>query len=265
MRTDYETLKLDRVDGHILIVTLNRPDAANAMNTQMGLDLRDLWRDLYVDPGEARCVILTGSGDKVFCAGGDLKERKGMTVEAWQRQHAIFEQALMTMMDVPAPIIAAVNGAAYGGGTEFTLAADFAYGSRNARFALTEVTLGIMPGAMGTQNLPRAVGIRRAKEFLLTGKPCTADEACEWGILNKVLETREQLMDAAIETARTIAGNAPISIRQAKKALNVATQVDLKTGYFFEIEAYNRMIPTEDRQEGINAFNEKRKPVYKGR
>ncbi|MGE4219197.1 MAG: enoyl-CoA hydratase-related protein [Alphaproteobacteria bacterium] len=265
MRTDYETLKLDRVDDHILIVTLNRPDAANAMNTQMGLDLRDLWRDLYVDPAEARCVILTGSGDKAFCAGGDLKERKGMTVEAWQRQHAIFEQALMTMMDVPAPIIAAVNGAAYGGGTEFTLAADFAYGSRNARFALTEVTLGIMPGAMGTQNLPRAVGIRRAKEFLLTGKPCTADEAQEWGILNKVLDDREQLMAAAIETARTIAGNAPISIRQAKKALNVATQVDLKTGYFFEIEAYNRMVPTEDRQEGINAFNEKRKPVYKGR
>lgn len=264
MRTDYETLKLDRVEDHILVVTLNRPERANAMNTQMGLDLRDLWRDLYVDQEDVRCVIMTGSGEKAFCAGGDLKDRDGMTDEQWQHQHAIFEQAVLTMMDVPPPIIGAINGVAYGGGTEFVLLCDFAYGARHARFALTEVTLGIMPGAAATQMLPRAVGIRRAKEFLMCGAPCSADEALDWGILNKVCEP-DQLMDEALTTARRIAANAPISIRQAKKSLNMSMQTDARNGYMFEIEAYNRMVPTEDRLEGIRAFNEKRKPVYKGK
>jgi enoyl-CoA hydratase/carnithine racemase len=264
MRTDYETLKLERVEDYILVVTLNRPQRANAMNTQMGLDMRDLWRDLYVDTEDVRCIILTGAGEKAFCAGGDLKDRDGMTDAQWQEQHAIFEQAVLTMMDVPPPIIAAVNGVAYGGGTEFVLLADFAYGSTNARLALTEVTLGIMPGACATQMLPRAVGIRRAKEFLLTGAPCSAEEALEWGILNKVCEP-ERLMTDALEAARKICTNAPISIRQAKKSLNMAMQTDTRNGYMFEIEAYNRMVQTEDRQEGIRAFNEKRKPDYKGR
>ncbi len=264
MRTDYETLKLDRVEDHILVVTLNRPERANAMNTQMGLDLRDLWRDLYVDQEDVRCVVMTGSGEKAFCAGGDLKDRDGMTDEQWQHQHAIFEQAVLTMMDVPPPIIGAINGVAYGGGTEFVLLCDFAYGASHARFALTEVTLGIMPGAAATQMLPRAVGIRRAKEFLMCGAPCSAEEALEWGILNKVCEP-DQLMDEALTTARRIAANAPISIRQAKKSLNMSMQTDARNGYMFEIEAYNRMVPTEDRLEGIRAFNEKRKPVYRGK
>ncbi len=264
MRTDFETLKLDRVEDHILVVTLNRPERANAMNTQMGLDLRDLWRDLYVDQEDVRCVIMTGSGEKAFCAGGDLKDRDGMTDEQWQHQHAIFEQAVLTMMDVPPPIIGAINGVAYGGGVEFVLLCDFAYGASHARFALTEVTLGIMPGAAATQMLPRAVGIRRAKEFLMCGAPCSAEEALEWGILNKVCEP-DQLMDEALTTARRIAANAPISIRQAKKSLNMSMQTDARNGYMFEIEAYNRMVPTEDRLEGIRAFNEKRKPVYRGK
>jgi len=264
MRTDYETLKLDRVEDHILVVTLNRPERANAMNTQMGLDLRELWRDLYVDQEDVRCVIMTGSGEKAFCAGGDLKDRDGMTDEQWQHQHAIFEQAVLTMMDVPPPIIGAINGVAYGGGTEFVLLCDFAYGASHARFALTEVTLGIMPGAAATQMLPRAVGIRRAKEFLMCGAPCSAEEALEWGILNKVCEP-DQLMEEALTTARRIAANAPISIRQAKKSLNMSMQTDARNGYMFELEAYNRMVPTEDRLEGIRAFNEKRKPVYRGK
>ncbi len=264
MRTDYETLKLDRVEDHILVVTLNRPERANAMNTQMGLDLRELWRDLYVDQEDVRCVIMTGSGEKAFCAGGDLKDRDGMTDEQWQHQHAIFEQAVLTMMDVPPPIIGAINGVAYGGGTEFVLLCDFAYGASHARFALTEVTLGIMPGAAATQMLPRAVGIRRAKEFLMCGAPCSAEEALEWGILNKVCEP-DQLMEEALTTARRIAANAPISIRQAKKSLNMSMQTDARNGYMFELEAYNRMVPTEDRLEGIRAFNEKRKPIYRGK
>ena len=171
---------------------------------------------------------------------------------------------MMHMTDCPIPVISAVNGAAFAGGLEFVLGSDFAYGASHARFALTETTLGIMPGAMGTQNLPRAVGIRRAKEIILTGTPFNAEEALEWGVLNRICE-EGKLMEETLETARKICNNAPISTRQAKKSLNVATQVDLKNGYAFEIEAYNRMVPTEDRLEGVRAFNEKRKAEFKGR
>ncbi len=264
MRDDFETLKLERVDDHVLVVTLNRPEAANALNTRMGEECNILWRDLYVDQEEIRCIVLTGAGNRAFCAGGDLKERNNMTDEAWQRQHALFEQMMLAMIDVPVPIIAAVNGAAFGGGCEFVLAADFAYAARSARFALTEITLGIMPGAMGTQNLPRACGVRRAKEIILTGTPFSAEDALAWGIVNKVCDD-ERLIEETLATARRIAENAPIAVRQAKKSISMATQLDLKTGYMFEIEAYNRMVPTEDRLEGVRAFNEKRKPVFKGR
>lgn len=264
MQSDYETLDLKQVSEHVLLVTMNRPEVANAHNTQMGLDLRDLWSDLYLDPEGLRCVIVTGAGDRAFSAGGDLKERNGMSDEQWRRQHHIFEQAIMSMTDCPVPVIAAVNGAAYGGGCEFALAADFIYAARRARFALTEVTLGIMPGAMGTQHLPRAVGLRRAKEIILTGTPFSAEQALAWGLVNKICEN-ENLLPEALATAQCIAGNAPISTRQAKKSISVATEVDLKNGYAFEIEAYNRMVGTEDRLEGIRAFNEKRRPEFKGR
>jgi enoyl-CoA hydratase/carnithine racemase len=264
MRTDFETLTLQPAGDHILIVYMDRPQAANALNTQMGRDLRDLWSDLYVDSHDLRCIILSGAGDKAFCAGGDLKERNNMSDADWQKQHALFEQASQAMLDCPVPIIAAVNGAAYGGGSELALTCDFIYAARRARFALTEVTLGIIPGAMGTQNLPRAVGVRRAKEIILSGLPFSAEQAFEWGMVNTLCDD-DQLMPQTLETARRIAGNAPIAIRQAKKSINVATQVDLKTGYNFEIEAYNRMVPTEDRLEGVRAFNEKRKAEFRGR
>ncbi|MBT5265494.1 MAG: enoyl-CoA hydratase [Rhodospirillaceae bacterium] len=264
MREDFETLTLERVGEHVLKVVMDRPEAANAMNTQMGLDLRDLWTEFYVEPTDVRCIVLTGAGDRAFCAGGDLKERNGMTDAQWQRQHAIYEQAVRAMVDCPVPIIAAVNGAAYGGGCELSLCCDFVYVSTNARFALTEVTLGIMPGAAGTQNLPRAVGVRRAKEIIMTGRPFGAEDALAWGMANRVCEP-DKLVEEAIETAERIAGNAPIAIRQAKKSTNMATQIEFKSGYDFEIEAYNRMVSTEDRLEGVLAFNEKRKPVFKGR
>ena len=264
MQSNYEALQLKRVSEHVLLVTLNRPEVANAHNTQMGLELRDLWSGLYVDQEGLRCVIVTGAGDKAFSAGGDLKERHGMSDEQWHRQHHIFEQAVMNMTDCPVPVIAAVNGAAYGGGCEFAMAADFIYAARRARFALTEVTLGIMPGAMGTQNMPRAVGMRRAKEIILTGTPFSAEQALEWGLVNKVCENAS-LLDETLETAERIAGNAPISTRQAKKSISTGVEVDLKSGYAFEIEAYNRLVSTEDRMEGIRAFNEKRRPRFKGR
>jgi enoyl-CoA hydratase/carnithine racemase len=260
----YETLLLDMVAPHLLRVTLNRPQVANAFNTQMGRDLLDLWTGLIAEPGEVRCVVVTGAGDRAFCAGGDLKERNGMTDEQWQRQHEIFERQYWALLDCPMPVIAAVNGHAFAGGLELALACDFAYAVKTARFALTEVTLGIMPGAGGTQMLPRAVGERRAKEIILTGRPFGAEEACRWGILNRLCEPHE-LMPAALETAERICANAPLSVRQAKKSIHSGLQMDLKNAFLFEIEAYNRLVPTEDRQEGIRAFNEKRKPDFKGR
>ena len=140
---------------------------------------------------------------------------------------------------------------------------DFLYASTNARFALTEVTLGIMPGTMGTQNMPNAIGERRAKEIIYTGRPFSAQEAYEWGLVNKVCEPA-LLMDETLETARLIAQNAPQSIMRAKRSISVATQVDRATGYQFELEAYNRLVGTKDRHEGVLAFNEKRKPMFTG-
>jgi enoyl-CoA hydratase/carnithine racemase len=262
--TTYETLALDEPAEHVLRITLNRPEVSNAMNTQMGLDTLHLWDTLCNDPALYRCVILTGAGEKAFCAGGDLKQRNGMTDAQWQAQHLIFERGVRAMKECPIPIIGAINGAAYGGGCEFALACDFAYASATARFALTEVTLGIMPGAGGTQNMPRAVGIKRAKEILLTGLPFTAQQALEWGMVNKVCEPAS-LQAETIATAVRIAGNAPLSTRQIKHAVNTGMQMDLASALMFEIEAYNRLPPTEDRREGVAAFNEKRKPVWKGR
>ncbi len=259
----YQTLAVDP-QGAVLSVKLNRPEVLNAINTQMGHDLLDLWTRLTVDPGDTRCVVLTGSGDRAFCAGGDLKERDGMTQATWQAQHELFERAFVALMELPTPVIAAVNGHAYGGGLETALACDFIYAARGARFALSEVSLGIMPGGGGTQNLPRAVGERRAKELILTAKAFTAEEAAAWGLVNRVFEPAA-LLKEAMDTAKSIADNAPLSIRQAKKSIHYGLQTDLLTGYRLEIEAYNRLVDTEDRREGVRAFNEKRKPVFKGR
>jgi len=161
----YETLALERVGEHVLIVTLNRPEVLNAINTRMGEETLDLWARLSADPGEVRCAVLTGAGERAFCAGGDLKERDGMTDEAWRAQHEIFERSFIALMECTVPVIAAVNGHAYGGGLETALCCDFIYAARGARFALSEVRLGIMPGGGGTQNLARAAGERRAKEL----------------------------------------------------------------------------------------------------
>ena len=261
--TDYETLTCDRPGVHVLLVRLNRPAFANALNTQMGREVLDLFQGLLLDPGETRCVILTGAGEKAFCAGGDLKERNGMSDADWRRQHAIFEQAVYALMDCPVPVIAAVNGSAYGGGCEFALACDFIYAAQSAKFALTETSLGIIPGCGGTQNLPRAVGARRARELIYTARPFTAEEAMEWGMVNHVIPDAE-LQAYALAAAARIAGNGPIAVRQAKRAIQVGADLDLKSGLAMEVEAYNRAATTADRREGVAAFNERRPPNFQG-
>ncbi|MBV9522768.1 MAG: enoyl-CoA hydratase/isomerase family protein [Alphaproteobacteria bacterium] len=260
----YETLRIETPQPGLLTIVLNRPEAANALNTQMARDLEALWTHLIAEPGDTRCVVLTGAGERVFCAGGDLKERLGMSDADWAAQHAIFERQYWRLLDCPIPVIAAVNGHAFGGGLEMALACDFAYAVPEARFALPEVSLGIMPGAGGTQFLPRAVGERRAKEIILAAQPFTAAEALQWGILNRLCPGADLLREA-LATAARIAENAPLSVRQAKKAIHHGLQLDLKNALVFEIEAYNRMVGTEDRLEGVRAYNEKRKPAFKGR
>jgi len=264
MPKTYAALALKEEGAHVLVVTLNRPEVLNAISTQMGRDWLDLFNGLAADPGEVRCIVLTGAGERAFCAGADLKERDGMSVETWRTQHAQFEQAFVALMECPVPIIAAVNGHAYGGGLETALCCDFIYAAKGAKLALSELRLGIMPGGCGTQNLPRAVGERRAKELIFTARPFSAAEGLEWGLVNRVCEAAK-LIDEALATAQAIADNGPLSIRQAKKSIHYGLQMDLATGYRFEIEAYNRLVDTADRHEGVQAFNEKRKPRFEGK
>lgn len=260
---EYTTLELAEALEHVLCITLNRPQAANAFNTAMVRELYQLFEAVSLDRDGTRCVILTGAGDRAFCAGGDLKERKGMSDDQWCRQHLVYERMVRAVLDCPVPVIGAVNGAAYGGGCEIACLLDFLYVADHARFALPETGLGIIPGAGGTQTLARAIGERRAKEIILSGRAFTAAEALDWGLANAVLE-RERLMPAVLEVAGRIAGNAPVAVLQAKQSIRRGLQMSLSDGLAFEIEAYNRTIPTRDRREGILAFNEKRKPRFTG-
>ena len=268
MTTEFEglelqTLRLDEPQAHVLRVTLDRPQVMNAINTRMGEELLALWQRLIRDAGNWRCVILTGAGDRAFCAGGDLKERDGMTEARWRAQHEIFERAYFALLEVPIPVLAAINGVAYGGGLETALACDFIYAARHARCALSEVRLGIMPGGGGTQNLARAVGERRAKELILRAQPFDAEQGLAWGLFNRVVAA-EELMPEALRCAGDIAANGPLAVRQAKKSIHQGLQTDLLTGSRFEIEAYNRLVSSKDRLEGVRAFNEKRPPRFTG-
>ena len=260
----FDNLLLEPIDDHILLVTLNRPQASNAFNTQMAWELVHLFEDLTTAAQGRRAVVITGAGVKAFCAGGDLKERRGMSDEAWQAQHIIFERMIRAIISCPLPLIGAINGAAFGGGCELVAALDFAYAAETARFAQTEVRIGIIPGAGGTQTLARAIGERRAKELIMTGQDFTAQEALEWGLVNRICPA-SSVVNEALHAARRIAVNAPVAVRQAKQAIHKGLQMSLMDGLAFEIEAYNRTIPTEDRHEGVAAFNEKRKPQFKGR
>ena len=255
-----ETLLVEAKGEGVLLVTLNRPTAGNSLSSQMAEELLALWS--AAETRAQRCIVLTGAGEKIFCAGADLKERDGMTDAAWVAQHRLFEKMRDALLDLPCPVICAVNGAAYGGGAEIALACDFAYASRNARFALPEVRLGIMPGLGGTQNLSRAAGERRAREVLLTGEPFTAEEALAWGVVNRVCA---DVVADALATAATIAANAPLSVRAIRRALKDGAGLPMGAALEAELIAYDTLTPTADRREGIAAFNEKRKARFEGR
>jgi enoyl-CoA hydratase len=263
----YETLLLETRDaagtGAIRVLRMNRPAVMNAMNTRMFLEMREALRALREDP-LVRCVVLAASGTRAFSAGGDLKERNGMDGETWRRQHELIEEVFLGVHDFPLPIIAAVEGVAYGGGCEIALMCDFIVCGESARFALPEVTRGIMPGGGGIQNLTRAIGTRRAKQLLFTGAPFDAKRALALGVVNEVVP-EGGAVDAAVAITEVILRSAPMSVKYLKLAASRGTEVDFHTGYALDIAAYNIVAASEDRREGVAAFNEKRPPNWRNR
>lgn len=260
----YETIKLERGIRHegIVILTLNRPESMNAMNTKMALELIEALHELKYDDS-VRVLIITGSGTKSFCVGADLKERNGMTQKDWKKQHDYFEEVTEKIREFPYPVIGAINGYALGGGLEIALSCDVRTASDQVGLGLPEVKLGLIPGIGGTQLLSRLVPIGIAKEMLYTGKRISAEEGKQWGLLNHVFTT-EILLEETLQLAASIAKNAPLSLKALKKAVNKGTETDLATGLVLELEAYYKCANSEDRLEGIYAFNEKRPPEWKG-
>lgn len=251
----------DEADG-VMTLTLNRPEIMNSLNFDMLRALRDQIEAVRFNPG-VRVVIITGSGEKAFCAGADLKERATMPPDKVKEFILTIRTLFSAIEYLNKPVIAAVNGIALGGGTEMALAADIRIASHNALMGLTETRLAIIPGAGGTQRLPRLVGKGKAKELIFTGQRITAEEALRIGLVNKICPL-EDLLTEARNMAAMICETGPIAIEQAKYAINYGLETDLNTGLAIESNAYWLTIPTKDRLEGLAAFREKRKPVYKG-
>lgn len=252
----------DRKD-QVAVITLNRPDVMNSFNFGMLRALKERVEAIQFDP-DVRVVILTGAGEKAFCAGADLKERA--TLSDIQVKEFIYTiRNLFTFIEyMNKPVIAAVNGIALGGGTELALACDIRIASSTASMGLTETRLAIIPGAGGTQRLPRLVGRGKAKELIFTGRRVEAGEAAAIGLVNKVAPAGT-LLDECRAMAAMICETGPLAVQQAKYAINYGLEADLHTGLAIESNAYWVTIPTEDRLEGLAAFREKRKPVYRGK
>ncbi|MGG0247372.1 enoyl-CoA hydratase [Peribacillus frigoritolerans] len=246
----------------IALVTLNRPDAANALSTELlhclieGLD--ELKRG-----SNLRTVIITGAGEKAFCAGADLKERAGMNDDKVKETVKLIGDTITAVENLPVPVIAAINGSAFGGGLELALACDIRIASETAKVGLTETSLGIIPGAGGTQRLPRIVGMPTAKELIYTARRLDAKTAHALKIISHVYSP-QHLLEEAKKLAKEIAVNAPLALRAAKAAINQGAETDLKTGLQIENDCYQTTLKTLDRLEGLSAFKEKRKPVYRG-
>ena len=258
-----QPLVLEDRSGQTCILTLNRPEVMNCFNFALLRELREKAESLHWDP-EVRVIIITGAGGKAFCAGADLKERATMP-EDQVRQFIFTLRGVFAFLELMnKPVIGAVNGIALGGGTELALACDIRIVSESATMGLTETRLAIIPGAGGTQRLPRIVGRGKAKELIFTGRRVDAKEALEIGLANKVAPAGS-LIDESLAMAAMICEAGPIAIGQAKYAVNHGLEVDLHSGLAIESNAYWVTIPTEDRLEGLTAFREKRKPVYKGK
>jgi enoyl-CoA hydratase/carnithine racemase len=248
-------------DSGIWQITLNRPDVMNAMNTALFTELRAAVRELSANAA-VRVLVLTGAGTRAFSVGGDLKERNGMSDETWRAQHQLIEEAFLAVKDFPVPVVAAIEGHAHGGGLELALMCDFIIASQASVFSLPEVKRGILPGGGGVQNLVRAVGMRQAKQLLYTGASFTAQQALQWGMVNELTEPGRAL-EQALQIARQIVQAAPMSVRYVKLAASRGGEVDFHTGYMLDLAAYNVLVSSQDRLEGVQAFNERRAPRWR--
>lgn len=244
------------------LITLNRPEAANAMSLKLLDDLNEIVKK--IEHSDVRSVIITGSGEKAFCAGADLKERRQMTNEEVVKTVKYIGQTVQNIENIPVPVIAALNGVAFGGGLELALACDLRIAAEDIKLGLTETSLAIIPGAGGTQRLPRLIGLGQAKRLIYTACPIDAKEALQIGLVEEIVH-KDELLPKAFELAKQIAKNGPIAMKQAKIAINRGIEVDLHTGLEIEHLSYLQTIETEDRVEGLQAFAEKRAPQYKGK
>ncbi|MBO8162572.1 MAG: enoyl-CoA hydratase/isomerase family protein [Brevibacillus sp.] len=259
---EQETVLLKRQDC-IGIIKLNRPNELNTFNYPTLVRLGEIIEELQQDVKGTRVVILQAEG-RAFSAGADLKERRTLNEQQVRRNVKKIRDVFSALERLPQPTIAAINGFAFGGGFELALSCDFRYAVRDSKMGLTEVSLGIIPGAGGTQRLPRLIGFAKAKELILTARKVSAEEAMNFGILNGVADNLEQLQEIVSALANEILANAPLAVYQAKFAIDRGSSVDLQTGLELESKAYEVIIPTKDRLEALDAFREKRKPVFRG-
>ncbi|MEH7081447.1 enoyl-CoA hydratase-related protein [Neobacillus drentensis] len=249
--------------NHVAVVTINRADSLNAFNYETLLVLQKKVEEIRINP-EVRAVLFIGAGEKAFSVGADLKERKTLTDEQVKRNLYKINEVFTAIDSLPQPTIAAINGFAFGGGMELALACDFRFAAKEALMGLTETSLAIIPGAGGTQRLPRLIGQAKALELILTARRLSADEAFNYGLLTKVVE-RKELMAECLAFCSQLLANGPIAVQQAKFAIKNGMNTDLNTGLQIERKAYEVTLPTEDRVEALQAFSEKRKPAFKGK
>jgi enoyl-CoA hydratase/carnithine racemase len=250
--------------GAVGILTIDRPDRRNALSRDVLLALGRLGRELAADEG-VRAIVVTGAGDKAFCAGADLKERQGMSDDDVRVQIGLYRSELGVLDASTKPVIAAINGAAFGGGLELALLCDLRVAAPHAELGLPETTLGIIPGAGGTQRLPRVVGEARAKEIILLGRKLSAAEALSWGLVNRVSPEGVSVLEDTLRWIEPIASGAPIAQSAALRAIEASYEVPLPAGLELERVFYDETLRSEDRLEALRAFAEKRKPAFRGR
>jgi enoyl-CoA hydratase len=258
----YQNLLLEIADG-IGTLSVNRPEALNALNIGTLHELQEAFRELENNP-EVRVVILTGAGDRAFVAGADISEMKDMNCLEAIRFSELGHATLEQIEGLRKVVIAAVNGFALGGGMEIALACDFIYASEKAKLGTPEVTLGVFPGWGGTQRLPRLIGKGQGKELIFTGAMISASEAKDLGIVNRVFPA-ESLMEETRKVAEKIASNGPVAVQLAKKTVNRGYDVGLKEGCHMEALSFGTCFTTKDQKEGMTSFIEKRKPQFKGK
>lgn len=250
--------------GRVAVLTIEREARMNALSRATLFALGRYGRELAHDP-EVGAIVITGSGDKAFCAGADLKERQGMSENDVRLQVGLYRTELGPLDRSPKPVIAAINGVAFGGGLELALVCDLRIASPKAQLALPETSLGIIPGAGGTQRLPRIVGEARAKEMILLGRRLHAEEALAWGLVNRVSPEGVSVLEDTLAFIDPIANGAPIAQAAALSAIDASFEVSLERGLELERVYYDEVLRSEDRLEALRAFAEKRKPVFKGR